>query len=91
MAEKFVPSLEVCLPWVSKRGIWDVPGILPGPLGVFKEFVQKRSCDFSFPTRAPSSLPNQFALFFVLVRTLSRQGGRSASGKRGRGKENGSL
>ena len=30
---------KVCLPWVSKRGIWDVLGILPGcpgPLGVFK-------------------------------------------------------
>ena len=28
--------------WVSKRGIWDVPGILPGcpgPLGVFKKLV----------------------------------------------------
>ena len=36
---------KVCLPWVSKRGIWDVPGILsgcPGPLGVFKKFVQKK-------------------------------------------------
>ena len=32
-------------PWVSKRGIWDVPGILPGcpgPLGVFKKYVQKK-------------------------------------------------
>ena len=36
---------KVCLPWVSKRGIWDVPGILvgcPGRLGVFKKFVQKK-------------------------------------------------
>ena len=38
--------LKFCLPWVSKRekGIWDVPGILPGcpgPLGVFKKFVLK--------------------------------------------------
>ena len=36
---------KLCLPWVSKRGIWDVPGILPGcpgPLGVFKKFVQKK-------------------------------------------------
>ena len=27
---------KLCLAWVSKRGIWDVPGILPGcpgPLG----------------------------------------------------------
>ena len=39
------PPSKVCLPWVSKRGIWDVPGILPGcpgPLGVFKKFVQKK-------------------------------------------------
>ena len=38
------PPSKVCLPWVSKRGIWDVPGILlgcPGPLGVFKKLVQK--------------------------------------------------
>ena len=39
------PPSKVCLPWVSKRGIWDIPGILPGcpgPLGVFKKFVQKK-------------------------------------------------
>ena len=38
------PPSKVCLPWVSKRGIWDVPGFLPGcpgPLAVFKKFVQK--------------------------------------------------
>ena len=38
------PPSKVRLPWVSKRGIWDVPGILPGcpgPLGVFQKFVQK--------------------------------------------------
>ena len=42
----------VYLPWVSKRGIWDVPGILPGcpgPLGVFKKFVQKGLCAFFVP------------------------------------------
>ena len=36
---------KACLPWVSKRGIWDVPGILlgcPGPLGVFQKFVLKK-------------------------------------------------
>ena len=36
---------KVCLPWVSKRGIQDVPGILlgcPGPLGLLKKFVQKK-------------------------------------------------
>ena len=38
------PPSKLCLPWVSKRGIRDVPGILPGcpgPLAVFKKFVQK--------------------------------------------------
>ena len=39
------PPSKVCFPWVSREGTWDVPGILPGcpgPLGVFKKFVQKR-------------------------------------------------
>ena len=39
------PPSKVCLPWVSKRGIGDVPGIwpgCPGLLGVFKKFVQKK-------------------------------------------------
>ena len=35
------PPSKLRLPWVSKRRIWDVPGILPG-LGVFKKFVQKK-------------------------------------------------
>ena len=36
---------KVCLSLASKRGIPDIPGILPGcpgPLGVFKKFVQKK-------------------------------------------------
>ena len=39
------PPSKVCLPWFSRRGIWDVPGILagcPGPLGVFRKLVQKK-------------------------------------------------
>ena len=39
------PPSKVCLPWVSKRGIRDVPGILPGcpgPLGVFKNQGKKK-------------------------------------------------
>ena len=39
------PPSKVCLPWVSKGGIWDVPGVLPGcpgPLAVFKKFVRKK-------------------------------------------------
>ena len=47
------PPSKLCLPWVSKRGIRDVPGILPGcpgPLAVFKKFVQKKlRAHFSFP------------------------------------------
>ena len=38
------PPSKVCLPWVSREGTWDVPGVLPGcpgPRGVFKKFVQK--------------------------------------------------
>ena len=39
------PPSKVCLPWVSKGGIWDVPGFVPGcpgPLSGFKKFVQKK-------------------------------------------------
>ena len=39
------PPSKVCLPWVSRRGIRDVPGILPGcpgPLQVFQKFVLKK-------------------------------------------------
>ena len=39
------PHSEVCFPWVSREGTRDVPGILPGcpgPLGVFKKFVQQK-------------------------------------------------
>ena len=50
------PPSRVCLPssWVSKRGILDVPGILPGcpgPLqGVFKKFCAKKvRAHFLFP------------------------------------------
>ena len=46
VVEKFVPSLESLS---SKGEIWDVLGIspgCPGPLGVFKKFVQKSSCAF---------------------------------------------
>ena len=38
------PPSKVCLPWVSKRGAWDVPRSLPGcpgPLRVFKKFMLK--------------------------------------------------
>ena len=49
---KFVPSLESLSSWVVKRGLWDVPRILPGcprPLGVFKKLMQKHSCAFFVP------------------------------------------
>ena len=44
-AEKFVASLESLFFWVSRKGTWDVPGILPGcprALGVFKKFMQEK-------------------------------------------------
>ena len=47
---------KVRLPWVSKGGIWDVPGFLPGRpgiLAVFKKFVacaKKVRAQSSFPT-----------------------------------------
>ena len=47
------PPSKLCLPWVSKRGIWDVPGILPGsrtPGGVQKVCAKKLRAHFSFPT-----------------------------------------
>ena len=56
------PPSKLCFPWVSKRGIRDVPGILPGcpgPLAVFKKFVQKnfvrifRSLNVYVPFLAP--------------------------------------
>ena len=50
------PPSKVCLPWVSKRGIWDVPGILPGCFfrtlgGVQKVCAKKGRAHFSFPNR----------------------------------------
>ena len=39
------PPSKVCLPWVSKRGIWDIPKILPGcpgPLGVVQKVCAKK-------------------------------------------------
>ena len=49
------PPSKVCLPWVSKGGTWHITGILPGcpgPLGVFKKFVQQKKfvLIFSAPT-----------------------------------------
>ena len=59
VADKFVPSLESLssLGFEERRGIWDVPGILPGcpaPLGVFKKFVQKKKLSFVHLGRLPN-------------------------------------
>ena len=38
--------------WVWRGGTWDIPGILPGcpgPVGMFKKFVQDVRVHFSFP------------------------------------------
>ena len=43
--EKFAPSLESLSSLGFEEGSWDVPGIwpgCPGPVGVFKKFVQKK-------------------------------------------------
>ena len=76
VAETFVPSLEsLCLPWVSKRGIWDIPGILPGcpgPLGVLKVCAEKVRAHFSFPRERESE------------RERGREGGREAERERER-------
>ena len=44
-----MPNLESLFPWVSKRGIWDVPGILPGCPGPLQVFKKKSSCAFFVP------------------------------------------
>ena len=53
VAEKFMPALESLSSLrFEGKNIWDVPGFLPGcpgPLAVFKKFVQKSSCPFSGP------------------------------------------
>ena len=70
VAEKFVLSTKVCLPWVSERGIWDVPGILPGcprPLGVFKVRAKKVRVHFSFPTLAMYQRRSEESLHVIEV------------------------
>ena len=60
ICQKFCCHLGGSHPWVSKRGIWDVPGILPGcpgPVAVFKTFVQKSSCAFFVPYPCDSAYP----------------------------------
>ena len=55
---------KVCLPWDSKRGIWDVPGVLPGcpgPLGVFQSLCLKSSCAFFGPQIFQKYLSDDFS------------------------------
>ena len=86
MAENFVPALESLSSLGFEERIWDVPGILPGcpgPLGVFKKFVQKnfvrifRSL-FSFEIisvrmETQASAWNRFWRDFLEVRGILRQ------------------
>ena len=64
------PPSKVCLPWVWKRGMWDVPGFLagcPGPEAVFKKFVQKNFVRI-FRSLARKSLPyHRFRPFFCTL------------------------
>ena len=49
VSEILCPPSKVCFPCVSWEGTWDVPGFLPGcpgPLGVFKKFVEKMFAHF---------------------------------------------
>ena len=52
------PPSKFCLPWVSKRGIWDVPGILPGcPSISGKKKAHKRFCPGDFTGFVPGTNP----------------------------------
>ena len=55
------PPSKVCLPWVSKTGIWDVPGIVrdvPDPWGCSKSLCKKSLCAFFVPDFcAPPKMP----------------------------------
>ena len=65
------PPSKVRLPWVSKRGIWDVPGIVPGcpgPLGAFKKFMQKK---FVHIFRSLLKLHNVFTTAFCSQKMFS--------------------
>ena len=87
VVEKFVPSLESLSSLVGKGGTWDVPGILagcPGPLCVFKKFVQKKFVHIFF---VPDNLP------FLKPYFLEERGrcGEGFRGGRYRGKKGVSL
>ena len=85
-----LPS-KVCLPWVSKRGIWDVPGILPGcpgPLGVFKKFVQKNFVQFfSFPKKTAMEVVDFCGGFFWSQNTKKNSPKKSAENPPAENKE----
>ena len=71
------PPSKLCLPWVSKRGIRDVPGILPGcpgPLAVFKKFVQKNFvCIFRSHTSEAKNQPKEEVFGRTSLRTSGQK------------------
>ena len=63
---------KVCLPWVSRGGTWNVPGILPGcpgRRGVLKKFCQKKKAcaHFSAPRSASGCRKTWFGRRFPTV------------------------
>ena len=75
---------KVCLPWDSKRGMRNVPGILPGcpgPLWVFKKFVPKKvRAHFPFPIECSGISKNVFVKGPHLSVTLALHRRRGFSG-----------
>ena len=72
------PPSKVYLLCVSKRGIWDVPGILPGcpgPLRVFQKVCAERVCaHFSFPKIDSSLITEEISSCSLFMRTQNKQG-----------------
>ena len=64
------PPSKVCLPWVLKRGIWDVPGILPGISrtlgGCSKSLCKRNSCAFFVPY-SDGFLTHPYLLFLAFL------------------------
>ena len=65
--------LKVCLPWVSKVGIWDVPGILqgrPGPVGGLQEVLAKKK--FVLILRPLVSVRKVFPPFTISIHNVNQ-------------------
>ena len=69
------PPSKVCLPWVSKRGIWDVPRILPGCPGLSapksRDSLRLRRRFLPLPRRIARFLGPQDARFPLRRKSLA--------------------